>query len=233
MLRNNGHLASVASAVCGLLIVAGCQRATKPAVQQVNGKTLQQWADEATAPLQPDRFADVHHRELRAKENRTQSLNNIEKFDAAAIPVLLDLRQNGDLGLRNDASRILSQIGARISPEAEAVIPLLASLGERSVSSESKRWADAVLSDIGSGTTPVDAMMNPLSNRALRSAVVVDLARADWWINEMSFSKKPIDALRNIANASTSKISSDVAYTDVAKLHEQVALTKSHVIRQF
>lgn len=230
MRQTKCDLAWVALAICSLLIVSGCQRGTKPATPQVNGKSLQQWADEAAAPLEPDRFADVHHRDLRARKNRTQALTNIEMFDAAAIPVLLDLRENGDRGLRGDASRILSQIGSRVSPEAETVIPLLASFGDQSVSAESKRWAETVLRDIGAGTSPMNAMMNPLSNRALRSAVVIDLAKADWWINEMSFSKKPIDALRDIANASTVKLSSDLAYADVANLYEQIASTKSHVI---
>ena len=233
MFPNKRDLIWVASAICNLMIIAGCQRATNPNALQVDGKTLQQWADEVTAPLKPDRFADVHHRERRVRENWRQALNNIEKFDAAAIPVLLDLRQESDLGLRDDASRILSQIGARISPEAEAVIPLLASLDEQSASSESKRWADAVLKDISSGSTPVDAMMYPLSKPALRSAVVAVLAKADWWINEMSFSKKPVDALRDIANASNSRASSNVAYVDVAKLHEQVKSTKLHVLDNY
>lgn len=218
----------------GLLLVSlGCQRTANPATPQVQGKTLQEWFELAAAPVEPDSSVDIHHRELRARNDRTEALENIRAFDAAAIPVLMDLSQLGDRALRTDANRILAQIGKQISPEAESVIPLLASLREHAASAMVNQWTNAVLIDISTGATPVSAMMKPLSDRKLRSAVVVELAKSDWWINEMSVSTKPIDALQGIGSRSGPRSSPDVDYEDAAELSEQVSRTRMYVIDNF
>lgn len=117
MEQNNFRIVATAALAC-LICSLGCQRVV-PTKRPAKAKTLQQWAEIAAAPLEPNHFVDVHHRFARAKQKRRDAFEQMRSFDAAAIPVLIKVAENGNPRDTARAIKILGWIG----PEANSAVP--------------------------------------------------------------------------------------------------------------
>jgi hypothetical protein len=101
-----------------------------------NGKTLAQWIDNAA--------------EGQYSVSRREAAASLEKFGPAAVPALVKLLKDKDIGVREAAARGLGHIG----PEANSAVPALVELLKHK-NTWLRRDAIDALEKIGPGAVPV------------------------------------------------------------------------------
>jgi HEAT repeat protein len=167
------------------VLITGC----KPGADgnAASGRTIQQWVDQATEPLEdtrPDFSMDTHGRERIAYRRRAEAFEQIETFGLPAIDALLELRADPERDISSQATRSLRNVGRKVGGDTGWIVDLLVSVLDHPTSTETRNWAADVLHQIAAGQPATVAMMTPLADRALRGAVVLDLGNATPRLNQ-------------------------------------------------